>query len=115
MDYKDLDVWKDSIQLTKKIYIESSSFPKEEVYGITSQIRRSSVSIASNIAEGAARNSNKEYIHFLYISLGSLAELETQFIISKEIGYTNVLFTDEILVIRKKILALIKYLKSKNL
>ena len=75
MNHKDLDVWKESMNLAREVYLLTQTFPKEERYGITSQIRRSAVSIPSNIAEGAARSSDKEYIQFLYISLGSLAEL----------------------------------------
>lgn len=67
--HKDLDVWKESIELARLVYLITSKFPKEELYGITQQIRRSAVSISSNIAEGAARNSKKEFIQFLYISL----------------------------------------------
>jgi four helix bundle protein len=84
--HKDLDVWKESMALAKQIYLLTAKFPKEETYGLISQIRRSAVSIPSNIAEGAARNSTKEFIQFLYVSLGSLAELETQLLLSKEIG-----------------------------
>ena len=114
MNHKELDVWKESIELTKKIYNITKNFPKEELYGLTSQIRRASVSIPSNIAEGSARNSDKEFIQFLYVSLGSLSELETQLIISKEIGYNEALFEEEIEKIKKMILGLIKYLKNKN-
>ena len=87
--HKDLDVWKESINLAKEIYALTEEFPKEELYGLTSQIRRAAVSVPSNIAEGAARNSNKEYIRFLYISLGSLSELETQIILAREFGFTE--------------------------
>jgi four helix bundle protein len=73
--HKDLDVWKESMRLAKDVYALTTKFPKEEMYGLTSQIRRSAVSIPSNIAEGAGRNSNKEFIQFVYISLGSLVEL----------------------------------------
>lgn len=114
MNHKELDVWKESIELTKKIYNITKNFPKEELYGLTNQIRRASVSIPSNIAEGSTRNSDKEFIQFLYVSLGSLAELETQLIISKEIGYNKYLFEEEIEKIKKMILGLIKYLKNKN-
>lgn len=85
--HKDLDVWKNSISLVKEIYIVSKLFPKDELYGLTNQIRRSAVSVASNIAEGAARNYEKEFIRFLYIAKGSLSELETQIIIAKELEY----------------------------
>jgi four helix bundle protein len=76
--HKDLDVWKLSISFVQKMYLFTNALPKSEQFGLTNQIRRASVSIASNIAEGAARQSNKEFIHFLYISLGSCAEVDTQ-------------------------------------
>ena len=84
-NHKDLKVWEKSIDLAEEIYKITKNFPKEELYGITSQIRRAAVSISANIAEGAARNSNKEFIQFLYIALGSLSELETELIISKRV------------------------------
>jgi len=87
MNHKDLEVWKESMLLAKEAYLLTKSFPKEELYGITSQIRRASVSVPSNIAEGAARSSDKEFIQFLYISLGSLSELETQILLSRDLGY----------------------------
>jgi len=87
--HKDLDVWKLSIDLVKDVYNITKTFPQSEIYGLTSQIRRCAVSIPSNIAEGSARNSNKEFIQFLYIALGSCAELETQLIISKEINIVS--------------------------
>ena len=87
--HHDLDVWKNSIQYVTLIYKSTESFPKSEVYGITNQIRRSAVSIPSNISEGAARTSLKEFSHFLAIALGSIAELETQLIISKNLDYLN--------------------------
>lgn len=83
--HKDLDVWKKSIILVKDIYKTTSRFPKEEQFGITQQMRRSAISIPSNIAEGAGRGSKKEFVHFLAIAQGSLAELETQLIISNEL------------------------------
>ena len=85
--HKDLDVWKESLELARLVYLMTSKFPKEELYGITQQIRRSAVSIPSNIAEGAARNSQKEFIQFLHIALGSLAELETQLLLSEKLGF----------------------------
>lgn len=84
--HKDLIVWKKSIFLVKRIYEETRNFPKEEVMGITSQMRRSSLSIPSNIAEGFGRDSDKELLHFLYIALGSASELDTQIIICKELN-----------------------------
>ena len=83
--YKDLDVWKNAMDLVKCIYDETKSFPKEEMFGLTNQIRRAAVSIPSNIAEGSGRAHNKEFINFLYIALGSLAELETQLMIANNL------------------------------
>jgi len=84
-NYRDLVVWQQGIQLVKLIYKITSTFPKEEIYGLTSQMRRCAVSIPSNIAEGHARDSLKEYIQFLSIAVGSLAELQTQLILSREL------------------------------
>ncbi|RIH64104.1 four helix bundle protein [Mariniphaga sediminis] len=87
--FKELKVWQKAIQLVTKIYSRTSNFPKEEMYGIVSQIRRCAVSIPSNIAEGAGRGGKKEFSHFLDIARGSSFELETQLIISKELGFLN--------------------------
>jgi four helix bundle protein len=115
MNHKELDVWKKSIVLVKNIYQLTQSFPDSEKYGLTSQIRRSAVSIPSNIAEGSARNSDKEFIHFLYYSMGSIAELETQLIISQELEYlSNDSIMNSIIEVRKMLTGLIKYLKSKK-
>ena len=105
----DLDVWKKSIQFVKKIYGITSKFPDTEKYGLTNQMRRCAVSIPSNIAEGAGRNSKKEFKQLLYISLGSISELETQLIISTELNYQkdNSLL-DELNEIRKMLFGLIK-------
>ena len=83
--HKDLDVWKAAVILAKNIYSATNAFPKEEIFGMTAQMRRCSVSIASNIAEGAARQGNKEFVQFLHIALGSAAELETQLFIAREV------------------------------
>ena len=88
-NYKELIVWQKSIELVIQIYKATKSFPKEEVYGLSSQMQRAVVSIPSNIAEGHERNSSKEFVQFLYISRGSLAELETQVIIAEKLGYIN--------------------------
>jgi len=85
--FKELKMWQRGIEIVKDIYALTKKFPKEELYGLTSQMRRSSISIPSNIAEGFKRSHNKEYKQFLYITQGSLAELETQLIIAKELGY----------------------------
>ena len=85
--HRDLIVYQKSIQFVTKIYELTAKFPKSEQFGIISQMRRCAVSIPSNIAEGSARNHIKEFIQFLYISLGSASELETQIIISKNLTF----------------------------
>jgi len=85
--YRDLDIWKKSMELVQKVYQYTEKFPKTEVYSLTSQMRRTAISIPSNVAEGFRRYHNKEYRQFLYISLGSCAELETQATIAKELNY----------------------------
>ena len=85
--YRDLLVWQKSKQAVKEVYLLTAAFPKEEMYGLTSQIRRSSVSVPSNIAEGHARKSTKEFSHFISIALGSLAELETQIEIASDLSF----------------------------
>jgi len=86
-DYKDLKVWQKGIEIVDKIYSLTSKFTKEEVYGLVTQMRKAAVSIPSNIAEGFVRHHAKEYKQFLYISLGSCAELDTQLIISNRRKY----------------------------
>ena len=87
--YKDLIIWKKAVDLSVKIYEITRSFPKDEVYGLTSQMRRSSVSIASNIAEGSGRNSKKDFNYFLGIAYGSTCELETQMVIAERVGFID--------------------------
>ena len=87
--YKDLIVWQKSIELAKEIYNLTESFPKDEIYGITSQMRRAAVSIASNIAEGKLRGYEVEFKRFLLISFGSGGELETQIEIAKQLDKTK--------------------------
>lgn len=84
--YKQLIVWQKSYELSLFIYSATKSFPKEELFGITSQIRRASVSIISNIAEGNARGGKKEYVQFLWIAFASGAELEAQILLCKDLG-----------------------------
>ena len=86
-DYKDLKVWKKGIEIVDKIYTLTAKFPKEELYGLTIQMRKASVSIPSNISEGFARGHTNEYRQFLRISLGSCAELDTQSIIANRRKY----------------------------
>jgi four helix bundle protein len=87
--FKELKVWQKAVEVVTQIYQMTNSFPREEQFGIISQIRRCSVSIPSNIAEGCGRKSNKEFYNFLGIALGSCFELETQLLISKNIGFIN--------------------------
>lgn len=94
MSYRNQFIWQRAVQLSINCYKFTRLFPKSELYGLTSQIRRSSVSVASNIAEGYGRRSKQEYIQFLHIALGSLRELDTQLIIAKEVDLAeNNLFT----------------------
>ncbi|MFV0267385.1 MAG: four helix bundle protein [Draconibacterium sp.] len=88
-DFKNLKIWQKGINLVVDIYKTSQNFPSEELYGLTSQMRRSAVSIPSNIAEGSGRNSDKEFSRFLDISLGSSFELETQIIIAHKLSFIN--------------------------
>jgi four helix bundle protein len=114
MIHKDLDVWKKSIDFVTIVYKQTSSFPKEEMYGLTSQIRRAAISIPSNIAEGAARRNKTEFRQFLYIALASAAELETQLIISVNLNYISqdiqLELTSELTIISKMLQGLIKSL-----
>lgn len=87
MEYKDLEVWIEARKLTKLVYDSTKSYPKEEIFGLTNQMRRCAVSVPSNIAEGCGRNTAKETIHFLFIARGSLFELETQFYLSLDLTY----------------------------
>ena len=113
--HKDLEVWKVSVEFVTEIYKLTNSFPKSELFGLTSQIRRAAISIPSNIAEGAARKNTKEFVQFLYVSLGSLSEIETQLIISKNLEYIKDedLSMDKIRYIRILLTRLIKALNNK--
>ena len=88
-NFRDLEVWKKGIEIARDVYQMTSQFPREEVYGLTSQMRRASVSVPSNIAEGFNRFHNKEDRRFLYVALGSCAELETQTEIAAELKYVD--------------------------
>ena len=114
MNHKDLEVWKESIELVTEIYKLTSEFPTEEKFGIVNQIRRAAVSVPSNIAEGSARSSDKENLRFLDMACGSLAELETQILISENVGFIN---SQEIITkidnIGKMLSGLKRHLKNK--
>ena len=94
--HKKLDVWHEGVTLAQCIYELSESFPKTEIYGLTSQMRRAAVSVPSNIAEGAARFSSKEFAQFLNIAGGSLSELDTQVEIAARLGYLSELHRIEV-------------------
>lgn len=112
--HQDLTVYKTSIDLVVDVYQLSRSFPDAEKFGLTSQIRRAALSIPSNISEGAARNSKKEFTRFLYIALGSLAETETQLEIAQRLKFIkgNSEIKEKIIYVRRMILKLIKSLKD---
>ena len=114
--YKDLKIWQKGISLVKDVYGITNKMPREEGYGLTNQIRRSAVSIPSNIAEGQARQHAKEFKQFLYVALGSLAELETQLVIAEQLKYIRRedlrSLSDKIIEIRKMISGLISRLTA---
>ena len=88
--HQKLEVWKKGIEFTVRVYSVTENFPKHELFGITSQLRRASVSIPNNIAEGAGRNTSKEFLHFLFISRGSLSEIDTLLIIVRKLKYISI-------------------------
>ena len=111
--HKDLDIWQRGIDLVEHIYQATKGFPKDEEYGLKSQMRRAAVSYPSNIAEEAARSSKNEYVHFAYIALGSLSELETQLVIAGRLRYLEpTALLEEVETLRRKTLNFIKYMKS---
>ena len=87
--YRDLEVWGVAMELVADVYQVTRQFPKEEQFGLTAQLRRAAVSVPSNIAEGHARESTKDFLRFIAIAAGSLAELETQLLIAEKLGYTE--------------------------
>lgn len=115
-DYKDLNVWKESMDLVEDIYKLVKYFPREEIYALSNQLKRAVVSIPSNIAEGQNRNTLKEFIHFLYIALGSVSEVETQILIAQRLNYIQNIDNElkQITKIRKMINALINSIKGKG-
>ena len=114
--FKQLKVWQVGMDLVIKVYKITESFPKSEMYGLISQLRRCSVSIPSNIAEGSSRNNPKEFTQFLYIAQGSLSELDTQLILAQLLGYIQDFNDIEELIrqIRSMLTGLIKAQKTQN-
>ena len=88
-DYRDLIVWQKAMDLVETIYRTTAAFPREEIYGLTSQIRRAAISIPSNIAEGNGRNTTRDYVHFLGMAYGSVKEVETQVLIAERLRYID--------------------------
>ena len=88
-NYNNLQIWQQAMDLVEDIYILTASFPTDEKFGLVSQMTRAAVSIPSNIAEGAGRNSDKDFAHFISIAIGSLYELNTQIVLSERLGYIN--------------------------
>lgn len=115
-NFKDLSIWQRSHQLVLKIYVSTRSFPQDELFGLISQMKRSSSSVPTNIAEGCGRNSDAELRRFLTIASGSISELEYEVLLAKDLGYLPENFskelTDEIIEIRKMIYSFIQKLKS---
>jgi len=96
-DFRDLDVWKKAFELAKEIQSVTVGFPKEEMYGLTSQLRRAAVSIFSNIAEGCGKRTSRDFVSFLYNAMGSVREAETQILFAGEIGYLEKVKVDELM------------------
>ena len=117
MEYKNLDVWIEARKLTKLVYDSTKNHPKEEIFGLTNQMRRCAVSVPSNIAEGCGRNTSKETIHFLFIARGSLFELETQFYLSLDLEYINdeklATISSQITLCKKLLNGFINYYRAK--
>ena len=115
MNHKDLNAWKESVNLVTKIYKLTEQFPKEEMFGIVNQMRRAAVSVPSNNAEGCARYSDKDTFRFIDMAYGSIAELETQLIISEKLGFCS---CQELLAdidkIEKLLSGLKRHLKKQN-
>lgn len=114
MYYKDLEVWKEAMKLVTEVYKLTENYPQSEIFGLANQIRRSVVSIPSNIAEGTVRYSDKDTLRFLDIAFGSLAELETQLLISQNLGYILEvdLINEQISRVNALLLGLIKFYKK---
>ncbi len=105
--YRDLVVWQKSMALAKSIYYETRSFPREELYGLSSQMRRAAVSVPCNIAQGQGRTSKREFKQFLAISRGSVLELETEVQIAADLGLLNTEFARQLIVKTEELLRML--------
>lgn len=106
-DHKDLIVWQKSRKLVSTIYSISRKFPREEIFGLTNQIRRAAISIPSNIAEGYNRHSDKEFIHFLKIAKGSAGEVDTQLLLSVDLDYLQKSEIQEAMTLNQEVLRML--------
>ena len=117
-NFKDLNVWQKSYNICIELYKLTRSFPNEEKFGLTSQMRRAAISVPSNIAEGYGRKTIPDYVRCLYIAYGSICELETQTLLSGDLQYLNnedqVVLLDKIKEVERMLMALIKSLENKN-
>ena len=113
-DFRELKVWHKAHELTLGVYRATKLFPKEELYSLTSQIRRAAVSIAANIAEGAGKNSRAEFARFLQIALGSASELEYHLLLSRDLGYLapeiHLLLSEQVVETKKMLSGFVQYL-----
>lgn len=114
--FKDLNSWKEAHSLVLLVYKETEAFPKSEIFGLTSQLRRASVSLTSNIAEGFSRNTYKDKLQFYSIALGSLTEIENQLIIAKDLNYIRAdsftALNNQVIIVSKLLSGLIKKTKE---
>ena len=110
--FKELEIWKRSRLFCSQIYAITSKFPSDEKFGLTNQLRRASVSIPSNIAEGSSRNSNKDFARFLEIAIGSAYEIETQLLIALDLGFIKTDELDKLLIELSEIIKMISRFRS---
>jgi len=114
--FKGLEVWKEAIEIGKRVYEVTKDFPKSEMYGLVSQLRRAVVSVSSNIAEGCGRRTDKDFVNFLHIAMGSIREVESQLFISKELGYLDniklIELEKELDSLGKKLMGFINYISE---
>jgi len=97
--FRDLRVWQETMKLAREVYLDTTNFPKHELYGLTQQIRRAAVSVSSNVAEGKGRHSDREFAHFLFDARGSLLELQTQLMLAEELEYLSAADTQRLLAL----------------